>query len=94
MRGGGGRGGGGRAVVCGHRQGRRRHRACSSDAPAAAARCAGEKEERLEELLEDVQDIKGHYRHQIEFMASQLTALQQRVEAGSGSGPPSGGGAT
>ena len=40
---------------------------------------AGEKEERLEELLEDIQDIKGHYRQQIEFMASQLTALQQQL---------------
>ena len=34
----------------------------------------------LEEALVDMEEMRGHYRGQIDFMAAQLTAAQQQLE--------------
>ena len=40
----------------------------------------GEKEERLEELKADLQDVKQLYKDQIEFMVEQLAHLTQQEQ--------------
>lgn len=42
----------------------------------AAVELLGEKEELLEEARVDMEEMRQNYRHQIEFMAEQLTAAQ------------------
>jgi hypothetical protein len=41
----------------------------------AAVELLGERDEKLEELKADLQDVKELYKDQIEFMVAQLTAL-------------------
>lgn len=45
---------------------------------ANAVELLGEREERLEELREDLQDVKLLYRDQIEYMVEQVVALTPR----------------
>ncbi len=44
----------------------------------ACTEMLGEKEERLEELRADLQDVKQLYKDQIEFMVEQLAHLTQQ----------------
>ena len=46
----------------------------------ACTEMLGEKEERLEELRADLQDVKQLYKDQIEFMVEQLARLTQHQE--------------
>ena len=53
-----------------HRQAQQQLLACTE--------MLGEKEERLEELRADLQDVKQLYKDQIEFMVEQLARLTQQ----------------
>ena len=54
----------------GHQQAQQQLLACTE--------MLGEKEERLEELRADLQDVKQLYKDQIEFMVEQLAHLAQQ----------------
>ena len=54
---------------------------------AAAVEMLGERDEALEELRADLQDVKNLYRDQIEFMVMQLVQHQQAPAAGVQSAP-------
>lgn len=41
-------------------------------------RCAGEKEEALDELQTDLVELKDNYRKQVEFLADELTRMQKQ----------------
>lgn len=47
---------------------------------------AGEKQERVDELQEDLADMKATYRQQIDFMAAEITRLQQQQQQLVGAG--------
>ena len=46
----------------------------------ACTEMLGEKEERVEELRADLQDVKQLYKDQIEFMVEQLARLTQQQQ--------------
>ncbi len=48
-----------------------------ADRYAAAVEMLGERDESLEELRADLEDVKNLYRDQIEFMVMQLVEYQQ-----------------
>ena len=53
----------------------------------ACTEMLGEKEERLEELRADLQDVKQLYKDQIEFMVEQLaphTTTERKAAGGAG----------
>ncbi len=41
---------------------------------------AGERQEQLEELREDLEEIRLNYRQQIDFMAEQMVQLQEQAQ--------------
>ncbi len=62
-----------------HRQAQQQLMACTE--------MLGEKEERLEELKADLQDVKQLYKDQIEFMVEQLaphTTTERKAAGGAG----------